>query len=149
MTPSRVINRLTRTATGTLLTAALAASLTLTAPLPAEAATPRPAVPSGLPTAIEQPSSYVPANSCDPRPKAGTVALAELLTSTYPGTSAGLSRNCGVGQLPTSEHYDGRAVDWMASVRDKRQAAQARAVVAWLTAPDADGNAFANARRLG
>jgi peptidoglycan hydrolase-like protein with peptidoglycan-binding domain len=48
-----------------------------------------------------------------------------------------------------SEHYEGRAVDWFVSVRNPVQAARATAVLNWLFAPDAAGNRYANARRLG
>ena len=140
--------RLPHRAAAALLTV-LTLGLTLAPAHPAAAATPRPAVPSGLPAGIEPLSGYVPANSCDPTPKPGTTALGKLLTRTYPNTSYHISRTCGTDALPTSEHYDGRAVDWMNSVRDTTQAAQAKAVVAWLMAPDAAGNPYANARRLG
>jgi len=147
MTRSRLFRSLVRASAAALL----ATTLTATASpllLPASAATPTPRVPSGLPVAIEPLASYVPANSCNPAAKPGTTKLGELLKTTYPGTSYGISRACGAG-LPTSEHYDGRAVDWMNSVRDPKQAAQASAVIGWLAAPDARGNAYANARRVG
>jgi hypothetical protein len=143
-----LLTRLRTRAAATVLTAlTLAASLGSLAP--ASAATPTPTVPTGLPAAIEPLSGYVPANSCDPTAKPGTAALGKLLTATYPGTSYGISRTCGTDALPTSEHYDGRAVDWMNSVRNPTQAAQAKAVITWLLATDADGNTYANARRLG
>ena len=142
------LHRLRTRAAAILLTVlALAASVGSTTP--ASAATPTPAVPSTLPAQLEPLAGYVPANSCDPTAKAGTEALGELLVATYPGTSFGISRTCGTDALPTSEHYDGRAVDWMNSVRDPQQAAQAKAVISWLTSPDAAGNSYANARRLG
>lgn len=147
MSPTRLLRSLVRASAAALL----ATTLTATAsPLlvPAQAATAKPAVPSGLPAAIEPLASYVPANSCNPAARPGTQKLAQLLKTTYPGTWYGISRACGAG-LPTSEHYDGRAVDWMNSVRKPKQAAQAKAVIAWLKAPDARGNAYANARRLG
>ncbi len=138
-----------RTRAATTLLSVLALGLTVGGLAPAHAATPVPARPAGLPTAIEPLAGYVPANSCDPTAKPGTTALGTLLTATYPGTSYAISRTCGVDPLPTSEHYDGRAVDWMNSVRDTVQAAQAQAVIRWLTAPDAAGQTYAIARRLG
>lgn len=108
-----------------------------------------PAVPVGLPSGIERLTGYVPANSCHPTAKPGTTKLGQLLTTTYPGTRYGIDRICGVDPLPTSEHYDGRAVDWMNSIRDPQQAAQAKAVITWLFATDKAGNTYANARRLG
>ena len=116
----------------------------------AEAATsPRvPAAPSGLPTGIEGLARYVPANSCDPHAKPGTTALADLLVRTY-GSHYGIDRTCGTDPLPTSEHYDGRAVDFFLNVHNKAQRAQMNSLIGWLLARDADGNAYANARRLG
>ena len=74
-----------------------------------------PPVPSGLPSGIEGLAAYVPANSCSPTTRPGTVKLGKLLTSTYSGTRYGGARGCGA--LPDSEHHDGRAVDWMNSIR--------------------------------
>ena len=48
-----------------------------------------------------------------------------------------------------SEHYDGRAIDWMVSIRNAVQLADASATLNWLLATDAHGNRFAMARRLG
>lgn len=134
-----------------LAAALLAAALALTlqagaAPSPASAAQPPPA-PVVVPSGIEDLAAYVPANSCTPKARPGTVALGTLLTTTYPGTTFGGSRACG--PTPNSEHHDGRAVDWMNSVRDAQQKKQAKAVVDWLLATDAQGHAYANARRLG
>ena len=108
-----------------------------------------PAAPTGLPSGIEGLAKYVPANSCDPTPKAGAQQFGDLLKATYPTTTFGISRTCGTDPLPTSEHYDGRAVDWMTSVRDASGKARADAVIAWLFASDDAGNPYANARRLG
>jgi peptidoglycan hydrolase-like protein with peptidoglycan-binding domain len=108
-----------------------------------------PAAPTGLPTAIESLASYVPANSCDPHAKPGATALGDLLRATYPSSSYGIDRTCGTDPLPTSEHYDGRAIDWFVNVNDATQKAEAGAVIKWLFAKDAAGNPYANARRLG
>lgn len=158
--PSNVRAQRVRNALVAVLTACALvggpSSLMLAATTPASAATssttvtaPAPAVPAGLPTTLEQLASYVPANSCDPKAKPGTTKLGELLTATYPGTTYGISRTCGTDPLPTSEHYDGRAVDWMTSVRDPQGKANAQALIAWLFAADDAGNQYANARRLG
>ena len=147
MNPPRRLGTLLRASAAALLVTALTATASPLL-LPAQAATRSPPVPSGLPSALEPLAAYVPANSCDPTAKPGTTKLARLLTTTYPGTSYGISRACGAG-LPTSEHYDGRALDWMNSVRKPEQAAQATAVISWLKATDGRGNRYANARRLG
>src|SRR5690242_4791663 len=132
-----------------LLTLVLTAgALLLAVPGQATAAA-TPTTPAGLPSAIEPLAGYVPADSCDPTAKPGVVAFGELLTATYPTTGYGISRRCGSDPLPTSEHYDGRALDWTTSARTRAGRARARAVIGWLFARDAAGNAYANARRLG
>jgi hypothetical protein len=135
------------------LTLLIASVLTLavavvSAPV-AEAATRKPVTPTGLPSAIEPLASYVPDNSCAATAQPGTVKLAKYLTSTYSGTSYLITRPCGSDGLSSTEHYDGRAVDWMNSIRNTRQAAQAKAVLDWLFAKDKAGNPYAMARRLG
>jgi peptidoglycan hydrolase-like protein with peptidoglycan-binding domain len=109
---------------------------------------PVPPLPRNLPAAIEAPAPYVKQTACDPAPKPGALALGRLLLATYPGTSYGISRACATDSM-ASEHYEGRAVDWMTSVRDPQGAARAEALLRWLLAADGAGHAFANARRLG
>ena len=151
MTPRRASSPLRLT---TLLLTSLVAALALVVSclvpagiLTADAATVTPPGPGTQPAGIESLAAYVPANSCSPTARPGTVQLGRLLTSTYPGTTFGGARGCGA--LPNSEHHDGRAVDWMNSLRNAKQAAQAKAVISWLFATDDDGNTYANARRLG
>ncbi|MFI5954766.1 peptidoglycan-binding protein [Cryptosporangium sp. NPDC051539] len=124
---------------------AAAAADPVTVPAPAPVNTP--AAPSNLPSGIEPLSPYIPQTSCEWVDKPGSIAFGALLKATYPGTSYGVTRGC-TGTM-TSEHYDGRAVDWMNSIRKPAQAAQATAVLNWLFATDAAGNKYANARRLG
>jgi len=127
--------------TGVLLAPALPAAAAAPQPVPA------PAV--ALPPDIEELAPYAPQVACDPVDKPGTAALARLLTATYPGsTVASLSRPCAA-EGGTSEHYDGRAVDWGVAAAVPAQAAQAQAFLDWLLAPDAAGRPAANARRLG
>lgn len=114
--------------------------------LPAHATTaPAPATPAALRT-IEPLAAYVAQTSCDPHIKPGVAALAALLGKTYPGTTYGSARDCGTS---TSEHYEGRALDWMVSVRIASQKARAEAILSWLFASDSYGNQRANLRRLG
>ncbi len=85
---------------------------------------------------------------CDPAPKPGTVRLGDIIKATYPAyATIGYERDCAAGGQ--SEHKDGRALDWMVSVRDAGQKAAAEAFLAWLLEPDADGVPAAMARRLG
>lgn len=133
--------------TGLLLVLALALALPVGTRAETAAAATRPPSATVLPVGIEDLAGYVPANSCTPRARPGTLLLGRLLVATYPGTTFGGARACP--SRPNSEHHDGRAVDWMNSVRDATQRAQGKAVVDWLLAPDAEGRPYANARRLG
>jgi hypothetical protein len=132
------------------LVAALVAvllSVALIAAGPASAVA-APATPTGLPLAIEPLASYVEQSSCDPTVKPGTSRFAHLLAATYPGTTWASAYACGTDGN-RSEHYEGRAIDWMVSIRNATQKADASAVIAWLLAADKQGNHFAMARRLG
>ena len=135
----------------TVLLAALVCGLVVLA-APASAATPAPRTPAGLPAAIEGMAAYVPQVACDPRTGPGTRKLATYLVNTYRATTPttwGSVRACGAGDTMPSEHFDGRAVDWMVNVDSARQKAAAKATIAWLLATDSHGNRFAMARRLG
>ena len=136
-------------AAGVALLALLAASTStagaITTVQPAALAAVAPASPAFTVPADLKPE-YQGQALCAPTPKPGTKALATLLTTTYPGTTVGMERACDVGGV--SEHKDGRAIDWMVSVRVTDQAAAATAFLDWLLAPDASG-APAMARRLG
>ena len=129
------------TVSGALFAAALVTGVAT----PANAVVPN--APVALPAGIEVMPPYQPQTFCDPVAKRGTKALAALLTSTYHGTAiVSLTRPCGTD---TSEHYDGRAIDWGVNVANTKQRAQGKAFLAWLFAPDAAGNPHAMLRRLG
>ncbi|MEY2399506.1 MAG: hypothetical protein QOJ00_2680 [Actinomycetota bacterium] len=86
--------------------------------------------------------------TCDPTPKAGTLALRDLLLSRYPTTiSLGVSRACDIGGQ--SEHKEGRAFDWGADVTNASDVAAVNDFLAALLATDAQGHKDALARRLG
>ena len=55
----------------------------------------------------------------------GAVRLGDLLRATYPGTSYGVGRSCWSDGF-ASEHYEGRAVDWMISLSDPAKVAVPR-----------------------
>jgi hypothetical protein len=115
---------------------------------PADAAVPSLRTPAGMPSQIEPLAPYVAQVSCQPAFRKGTLALGRMLTKRYPNTSFGGNYNCGTDGT-RSEHYDGRAVDWMDSVRNPTQKAQATSVLNFLLGTDKAGHKFANARRLG
>lgn len=114
----------------------------------ATAAIRTPPVPSGLPADIEGLSPYVPPTGCDLRNRPGSVKLAQLVKATY-GNTYGLSRTCTSASSPSSEHFDGRAVDTFFNARNVLERAEANAFTYWLLKTDAQGNPYANARRLG
>jgi hypothetical protein len=112
---------------------------------------PAPSTPAGLPTLIEPLAPYVAQTSCDPKQRPGTANLARLVAATYRSFSAthwSSTYSCGTDG-PRSEHYDGRAIDWMVDVHNSEQHLAANAVVSWLLATDRAGHKFAMARRLG
>lgn len=163
-----------RRALSVALTGALVAGIALAAPLTAGAKegdtwTPSnwtgpvagPPVPgTGLPPAavppIAQPlpegydvsPSYEGQAQCDPAAKVGTQKLADLIKATYGANqTVWIPRACDIGGQ--SEHKEGRALDWMTSVRDPQQRANAETFLAWLLGPDQFGNPYGNAMRLG
>jgi hypothetical protein len=107
-----------------------------------------PPIPSGLPTAIEGLSPYVPNTGCDLRNRTGTLKLGNLIKATYANSYSTL-RSCTGATRPNSEHFDGRALDTFFNVRDTAERADAGALLTWLLVTDDSGNRFANARRLG
>ena len=100
---------------------------------------------SGLP--VEDYASYDPQTTCTKKPRAGTVVLGEWLVATYGGTGGAVNRPCsGSG---SSEHMDGRAVDWTLDAANPADRKLAKAFLAAALAPDAAGDAAALARRMG
>ncbi len=114
---------------------------------PAQAAAPPVPKPKVvLPATLDRAAFYEPQTICDPTPRPGVLALRDTLVATYGPATTYISRAC---TSSTSEHFDGRALDWMRNSRVPAQKAQADAFVAWLLAPAADGTPHAMARRLG
>ncbi|HET6168012.1 MAG TPA: hypothetical protein VFE07_14365 [Marmoricola sp.] len=111
-------------------------------------ATPPAARAIGWSPLVDAPSSYDGQTTCTRTPAPGTIALAAWLQRTYPVTgSLGMMRACNVGGR--SEHKDGRAFDWAADVRRKRQKRAAYDFIRKALATDSAGNAHALARRMG
>lgn len=109
---------------------------------------PVPTIPRAVPAAYDPAPNYEAQSICSPSPKPGTRALARLIKKTYGQNQyIGTSRACGNGG--TSEHKDGRALDWMTSVRSPKGRANADALLSWLIGPDAAGVPAGNATRLG
>jgi hypothetical protein len=107
-----------------------------------------PAVPTPLPEGYDVSPTYEGQAQCDPAAKAGTQKLADLIKATYGSDeTVWIPRACDVGGQ--SEHKEGRALDWMVSVRKAQQRADAEAFLGWLLGPDQFGNPYGNAMRLG
>lgn len=106
-----------------------------------------PVVPTGLLSKkVDRVPGYQGQRSCQRGARPGTRALARLLRRTYAsGIPIGISRRCAGD---TSEHYDGRALDWMVNSRKPRQAAMGDAFTSWLT-KRGHGVRGEMARRLG
>lgn len=103
---------------------------------------------AGFSPLVDEPAEYVGQTTCARSPMPGTVALSRWLQRTYPVTgSLGTMRACRVGGH--SEHKDGRAFDWAADVRRKKQRRAAYDFIRKALATDAAGNAHALARRMG
>ena len=114
----------------------------------AQAATVVPRPTNALPQTLDVATTYREQYSCDPVAKPGVEKFLRMLLQTYTmGHSGGIVRGCGIGA--TSEHKEGRAVDFMLSVNVPQQKAAGDAFTAWLTGKDANGVVGGNARRLG
>lgn len=107
-----------------------------------------PAIAQPLPEGYDTAPEYEGQAQCDPTPKPGTQALADLMKATYGANqTVWIPRACTVGGQ--SEHKEGRALDWMTNVRDPQGRANAEAFLSWLLGPDQFGRPYGNAMRLG
>jgi putative cell wall-binding protein len=97
---------------------------------------------------IDPYATYEGQLTCATAVQAGTLDLAAMLRTSFPGTNPWTYiRSCTSGAK--SEHKDGRAIDWMLDSTDPKQAAIAEQFIAWISASDRYGNPHAMARRLG
>lgn len=138
--------RATRLPVHLLLLAVLATLIPLVSLGSAEAAPPKPNTPN-FGKAIEGYAPYEGNTVCDVVDKPGAQKLAGLIRATYGSDEAiGIARNAC---YTTSEHNDGRALDWMVDATTNAGKAKADAFLSWLLATDENGNKNAMARRLG
>ncbi len=97
---------------------------------------------------IEDYASYEPQRTCASKTEPGTEYLLGWLVRKYPGTGRSSTlRSCSSGG--TSEHKDGRALDWAVDAARADQRAQAEHFLTRIFATDAAGNTHAMARRMG
>lgn len=128
----------------TALSTPAARAAGLSSPMAAAVPVPTPSV--DLPAQLDRAAFYEPQTVCNPVAQPGALALRDLLVDTYGRATVYIPRAC---TSSTSEHFDGRAVDWMHSVRVPAEKREAEAFVNWLLAPAADGTPQEMARRLG
>lgn len=84
---------------------------------------------------------------CDLDDKPGITKLARLIRKTYGSDEVmGTSYNAC---YTSSEHNDGRALDWMIDTANKADMRKAKTFLNWLLATDDHGHKYAMARRLG
>ncbi|MGB3186125.1 MAG: cell wall-binding repeat-containing protein [Ornithinimicrobium sp.] len=104
------------------------------------------AVPSppskSLPSTLDAAPGWQYSYSCDPNDKRGMVAFAELVSNHYGRARYTTSRSCKAGN--SSQHGEGRAVDWPMNAYNSADKAIGDAVAAWLTANNGE-----MARRFG
>lgn len=114
---------------------------------PAHAAVPAPPKPAiTMPTADDVAMPYEGQSFCSQTTKPGVADFAKIVSAHYSRPTYGTLRPC---LSDVSEHYDGRALDWMLDVNNPADKAIADAVTQWLSAKDAVGNYGSWARRLG
>ncbi len=84
-----------------------------------------------LPSTLDAAPGWQYSYSCDPNNKPGMVAFAELVSNHYDRPRYYTSRSCKMGN--SSQHGEGRAVDWPMNVYDPADKAIGDAVAHWLT----------------
>jgi len=97
---------------------------------------------------IEAYAEHVSPERCRPKAKPGVQAFADLLAEAYPDSAwFGIGRACE-GEA-TSDHHEGRALDWSRDAGDRSERRDVKDLFAWLFATDEHANTDALARRLG
>lgn len=113
--------------------AAITAAIVFAAGGAVQAQARNPLPPKTLPAdVIDAHLGYQKQTTCSPTAKPGTSALLNALIATWGGASWGISRSCSVGG--TSEHKEGRALDWRMNVASSSERARVDDMLAWLTA---------------
>jgi hypothetical protein len=99
------------------------------------------------PGPVDAYASYQGENGCRDRPMKGTKQLAAWITKKFAGGTANASmRACSSS---TSEHQDGRAIDWTMDAAKEADRAEVDRFLTTLFATDGDGEEHALARRMG
>lgn len=85
-----------------------------------------------LPSLLDVHPGYQATTTCDPTTRPGVLAFAQLVTTHYKKPRYHTSRSCKAGD--SSQHYEGRALDWTMNAYDAKDKALAASVTSWLTA---------------
>jgi hypothetical protein len=92
-------------------------------------------------------AGYEPQKKCRTAARPGTQELARWINRRFDGGTAVASvRRCGGG---TSEHKDGRAIDWTMNARKKADRREVKRFLDRILRTDRAGNPHAPARRMG
>ena len=113
------------------LIAALSAGLVALVPVSQAQATNPPPPKTLQSPGIDAHLGYKPQKTCSPAARPGTTALLKALIATWGGSSWGISRFCASGG--TSEHKEGRALDWHMDSRKAKDRAKVNDVIKWIT----------------
>lgn len=90
---------------------------------------------------------YQPEDGCRARPMPGTRRLATWMDRTFTGgTPVASMRPC---DRSTSEHQDGRAIDWSMDASRRADRREVKRFLRTLFVADSDGHRHALARRMG
>ena len=105
-----------------------------------------PALATPLP--VEDYAPYEPQTTCRTKALPGTTTLTRWINNTYRGGTARASlRACSSGG--TSEHKDGRAIDWTMSATSRADRRTVNKFLNQLFVADAEATPHALARRMG
>ena len=96
--------------------------------------------------APEDYASYQPEKGCRDKPRPGTRRLARWINENFSGAAVASMRRC---DKSTSEHQDGRAIDWMMDATKRKDRREVRRFFKQLMAIEAREHPHALARRMG
>lgn len=108
--------------------------------------TPAVTAPAAARAPIEDYASWQPVKTCSPKPKPGTRELSRWMVKSYGGGQPSISRACAGS---TSEHTEGRAIDWPLNANRKADRRRAKQFLKRILRTDKAGNSHAKARRMG
>lgn len=110
--------------------------------------TPAPAPAAWVSVPLEPFAQYERPGRCTPTVKPGTRLLGRWLVARF-GSRTTMARACEWGEVVSSEHQEGRAIDWYADADTAQGRRDAKDLVDELLAPDRWGNVAVRARRMG